>query len=115
MENPQLNSSRIPRPTPTRIEPHNDQAMLVEWSSGERYSVPYTEVRYFCPCAGCVDEHTGQRTIQRTSIQSGVRPNDVRLVGRYAVQIGFTDQHDTGIYPFDRLFEICQKAGERLN
>jgi DUF971 family protein len=32
-----------------------------------------------------------------------LRLADVRLVGQYALQIGFASGHDTGIYTFARL------------
>jgi DUF971 family protein len=101
--------------TPTRIEPHSATEMLLAFSdeAGE-YAVSYSELRFYCPCAGCVDEHTGERTIKREQVQAGIRPTGVQLVGRYAVQINWSDRHNTGMYHYDRLFEISQKIGRRL-
>jgi DUF971 family protein len=39
----------------------------------------------------------------------------VELVGRYAAHIMFNDGHGTGIYHFDRLYEMCQKTGLKLD
>ncbi|OFZ18079.1 MAG: hypothetical protein A2X94_02590 [Bdellovibrionales bacterium GWB1_55_8] len=100
--------------TPTQIGPYSSTEMLVSWNTGEKYAVPYIELRYYCPCASCVDEHTGERTIQRTSISPDIRPTDVQLVGRYAVQIYWSDQHSTGMYHYDRLHELCRKQGRAL-
>lgn len=100
--------------TPTQIEPLSPIEMFMTWNNGEKFSVPYVEIRFYCPCAGCVDEHTGKRTIQKTSIAPDIRPAAVELVGRYAVQISWSDGHNTGIYHFDRLFELCQKQGRKL-
>jgi DUF971 family protein len=36
-----------------------------------------------------------------------VRPVAIRPVGRYAIQIDWSDGHTTGIYPFDRLRSLC--------
>lgn len=99
---------------PTKIEPFSSSEILLAWQSGEEFVVPYVEVRYLCPCAGCVDEHTGERTIQRNSISAAIKPTDVQVVGRYAVQINWSDGHATGIYHFDRLQEICAAQGRRL-
>ncbi|MFZ9594569.1 MAG: DUF971 domain-containing protein [Bdellovibrionia bacterium] len=101
--------------TPTRIEPLSPIELHVQWNTGESYSVPYAELRFLCPCAGCVDEHTGQRTIQKTSIAADVRPLNAQPVGRYAIQITWNDGHSTGIYHFDKLFSICQNHGKPLN
>lgn len=109
-------------PIPTQIAPFNAPGaapgttteLLLEWKTGERFAVPYIELRYYCPCAGCVDEHTGERTIEKTSISPEIRPVGVQLIGRYAVQISWSDRHDTGMYHFDRLYEISQKLGRKL-
>jgi len=99
--------------TPTRVEPDSSslQNLLLAWNSGETYSVPYVELRFECPCAVCVDEKTGKRLITRDQVAKDVRPLGVEPVGRYALQIRWSDSHSTGMYHFDRLFEICEKSG----
>lgn len=99
---------------PSRIEKFSPTEMLVAWNQGETYAVPFVEIRFFCPCAYCVDEHTGERTILRSSIDPEIRPASVQVVGRYAVQIAWTDRHSTGIYSFDRLHDICEETGRLL-
>ena len=100
--------------TPTKIEPYSPTELFISWNTGENYSIPYVEVRYYCPCAGCVDEHTGERTIEKSSISPEIRPTDVQLIGRYAVQFLWSDGHNTGMYHFDRLLELCQKQGRKI-
>ena len=101
-------------PTPIQIEPLSPSQMFISWTNQEKYAVPYIEIRFACPCAGCINEHTGERMVQKTSLPSDVRPTQVELVGRYAVKITWSDRHNTGIYHYDRLFDICQKQGFRL-
>jgi DUF971 family protein len=103
-----------PLPVPTKIEPYSPTELYMQWAGEISYSVPYTEVRYFCPCAGCVDEHTGKRLIKRESVKADVRPTGVQPVGRYALQFNWNDGHATGIYHYDRLFELCQTQGRKL-
>lgn len=100
---------------PTKIDKYNDTEMLLNWSNGTEFALPFVELRFHCPCAGCVDENTGERTIQRSSIRPDIRPTGVELVGRYAVQIHWSDLHSTGMYHFDRLNELCLKQGRKLN
>lgn len=100
---------------PTQLEPLDPTALLIAWNSGEKFSVPYTEMRFNCPCASCVDEHTGQRIIRRESVPSDIRPTNVQPVGRYAIQFTWTDGHGTGIYHYDTLWKICEKQGQKLN
>lgn len=99
---------------PTRIDQHSNTEMLLEWNTGERFALSYLELRYLCPCASCVDEHTGERTIKRGSIKPDIRPTGVQLVGRYAVQVNWTDRHSTGMYHFDNLHLICEQLGKKL-
>ncbi len=104
----------IKTPTPTRIEPYSPTELLLNWSSLESFAVPYTELRFQCPCASCIDEHTGQRLIQRASVRPDVRPLAVSPVGRYALQFNWSDGHQTGIYHYDRIYQTCLKNGRRL-
>jgi DUF971 family protein len=101
--------------TPSKIEPFSPTEMFIEWNQKERFSVPYVEIRYYCPCAGCVDEHTGERTIEHSSINPDIRPTNAQLVGRYAIQIDWSDGHSTGMYHYDRLRELCEKQGKKLH
>lgn len=101
--------------TPTKIEPFSPTEMSMSWNNGGQYVVPYVEIRYYCPCAGCVDEHTGERTIQKSSINPDLRATDVQLIGRYAIQISWSDGHNTGMYHYDRLFELCEKQGRKVS
>lgn len=98
-------------PFPTTVEPNNDTSLRLGWSDGRAFVVPYLELRYLCPCASCVDEHSGQRMIRREDVDPAVRPRNVRLVGRYALQFDWSDRHETGMYGFDRLREACEKFG----
>lgn len=100
--------------TPTRLEKLSTTEMRIAWNTGEEFALPFVELRFNCPCASCVDEHTGERTIKRGSIKPDIRPDSLQVVGRYAVQIVWTDRHGTGMYHFDRLHELCRKHGRKL-
>lgn len=101
--------------TPTQVEPNSPTELRVAWNDGASWSLPYVDLRFYCPCASCVDEHTGERIIHRSSIGPDIRPLGVQVVGRYALQIAWSDQHSTGMYHFDRLREICEKLGRKLS
>jgi DUF971 family protein len=97
---------------PTRVEPHSPTHMMIAWNDGKQFIVPYFEIRFHCPCAGCVDEHTGQRTLDRASVSASTRAVGVELVGRYALQIRWSDGHDTGMFHFERLRQLCETFGQ---
>lgn len=98
---------------PTRIDKHSATEMLLAWNSGESFALPFVELRFNCPCAACVDEHTGQRTLKREQVRPDIRAVSVSLVGRYAVHVAWSDGHQTGMFHFDRLWELCEKFGLR--
>lgn len=99
---------------PNKVEPFSDTQMLLSWNSGESYHLPYFELRFACPCASCVDEHTGVRILKRDRIDPSIRVTGAQLVGRYAIQISFSDRHTTGMFHFDKLFDLCTKVGTQV-
>lgn len=101
-------------PTPTLIEQRSLTEMNIAWNFGEVFSVPYLEIRFACPCAGCIDEHTGKRILDKSKIAQEIRPKAIHPVGRYAIQIIWSDGHETGIYHYDRLLNICRKFGSTI-
>lgn len=100
--------------TPSKIEPLGPIQIFIEWSNGQKFALPYSEIRFHCPCASCVDEHTGKRTLARSAIRADIYPKSVQPIGQYAIQISWNDGHETGMYHFDRLFELCKNHGRPL-
>jgi len=42
-------------------------------------------------------------------VPADVHPLRIEPVGRYAIQIAWSDGHDTGIYPYRRLRELAER------
>jgi DUF971 family protein len=99
---------------PVRIDQYSSTEMLIEWNTSERFALPFRELRFLCPCALCLDEHTGRRKIQRSEVREDVRPAFVQVVGRYALQVTWVDGHEAGVYHFDFLHDLCGAAGKRI-
>ena len=98
---------------PKRIEKHDPFHFEIEWTDGKCFVVPFTEVRFQCPCAGCVDEKTGVRTLRREDVRPDVHPRAISLVGRYALQINWSDQHGSGMFSFDQFRKVCVTSGRQ--
>ena len=81
--------------------------LRVEWQDGHQSSYPVRTIRLNCRCANCVEELTGRPLLREDDIPADVRPVKISPVGRYAVQIAWTDGHDTGIYTFEHLRALC--------
>jgi len=89
--------------TPTRIRQASPSELAITWQDGHESVYPVRELRLACGCAVCVDEWTGEDRLDPGAVPEDVRPLAIESVGRYALQIRWSDGHETGIYPFRRL------------
>lgn len=89
----------------------DDHNVLIKWKNAKESKFNSKKLRFLCPCASCVSEVTGKRTIQEAQIPDNIQPTGFRPMGRYGMQISWSDGHATGIYTFNYLKEvesICQ-------
>ena len=93
-------------PAPTAIEQAGSDQLRIRWSDGVESLYPVREIRLACRCANCIEEMTGKPLLDPDSIPADVRPIRLQGVGRYALQIAWSDGHDTGIYTFEHLREL---------
>jgi DUF971 family protein len=87
--------------------------LSIEWSDGHASAYPYRYLRDKCPCATCTDAAPSPAPGLSPFPILGVKqlkPERAELVGRYALQIFWSDNHSTGIYSFDYLRELCPCA-----
>ena len=56
---------------------------------------------------------SGQRILDPGAVPPDVHPLEIRPVGRYAIQIAWSDLHSTGIYSFEYLRDCCPCDGCR--
>ncbi len=96
---------------PVEIGPTEDGARLrIAWQDGAISEYEPRELRLKCPCAGCVDEMTGIRTLSPASVPQGVYPEAIHYVGRYALQFEWSDGHATGIYTYEYLRRLSDEG-----
>ena len=91
----------------------NQHDVKIRWQDGHESIYLARELRLKCPCAGCVDEMTGQVRLIATGVPQNVYPVKIDLIGRYAISIQWSDGHNTGIYAFDRLRKMCPCCGDK--
>lgn len=91
---------------PREISEGEDKLRIV-WTDGHDSRYSFELLRNNCPCALCVDEWTGKRKHLMLLLPPGFRALDVNPVGNYAVKIAWSDGHDSGIYSFSTLRELC--------
>lgn len=96
---------------PVEIKQIDDATVRITWSDDRQCSFEAPNLRRACPCAQCVNEWTGERMLKPQSISDELQIRDVSIVGRYALNFRWSDGHDSGIYSFRYLRELCE-AGE---
>ena len=99
-------SSDPARVTPARIEQKGPRELAIVWQDGHESAFPVRALRLACACAVCVDEWSGEDRLDPASVPEDVHPLQIAPVGRYAIQIDWSDGHSSGIYPFERLREL---------
>lgn len=88
---------------PRVITKSDPTRLVIEWQDGATTELSAVELRNMCPCAYCVDEHTGRQRYDQSSTAADIETRNVALVGHYALSIGFSDGHDTGIFTYRAL------------
>ena len=99
--------STLPEHTPTRIAQHDDRTLVIEWADGAQSLLDVRDLRLACACAECVDEWSGEVRLAKDRVPQDIAPIGIQSVGRYAIQIDWSDGHNTGIYPFERLRKLA--------
>jgi DUF971 family protein len=92
-------------PIPTEITVRSASRVLeVAFNDGRRFSFPFEFLRVFSPSAEVRGHGPGQETLQVGKRDVTIRA--LEPVGHYAVQPTFSDDHDTGLYSWDYLYEL---------
>jgi ATP-binding protein involved in chromosome partitioning len=97
--------------TPTEIKQRDPRTLSIVWADGAESLMDVRALRLACRCAGCVDEWSGEALLAPDRVPPDVAPLGIQSVGRYAIQIDWSDGHSTGIYPFERL-RMLADAGQ---
>jgi len=92
-------------PTPTEIKLHKKSAVLeIAFEDGQRFNLPAEYLRVYSPSAEVRGHGPGEETLQVG--KEDVTIERIEQVGHYAIQIHFDDNHNTGIYAWDTLYDL---------
>jgi len=98
-------------PWPTEIKLHQKSRVLeISFADGKSFRLPYEFLRVYSPSAEVRGHGPGQEVLQTG--KKDVEVLGVEPVGHYAIQIRFSDGHDTGIYSWDLLYEYGLRQDE---
>jgi DUF971 family protein len=91
---------------PVQIVEESDSAVSIKWSDDLETHYTAAALRRSCPCAGCINEWTGEKMLDDAKIPDDISFKHTSIVGRYALNFHFSDGHDTGIFSFAFLRKL---------
>jgi len=97
---------------PTQIIEESDREISIKWSNDTETRYSARQLRQECPCASCINEWTGEKILDHTSISPYLTFKNISIVGRYALSFSFSDGHDTGIFSFKYLNGLSEPTAE---
>lgn len=91
---------------PTKIRLHKDDGSLsLEYADGNQFTLTGEYLRIHSPSAEVRGHGKGQEILQHG--KKDVKVTGLTSSGNYALQLTFSDGHDTGIYSWDYLFDLA--------
>jgi DUF971 family protein len=95
-------------PAPTEITLHQkSQVLEIAFADGKTFRLPAEFLRVHSPSAEVRGHGPGQEVLQIGKKE--VQITAVEPVGQYAIQLRFSDGHDTGIYSWDLLYDYGER------
>ena len=103
-------SSTEKAPLPKNIIVHQQSKVLELAYENKTYQLPFEFLRVWSPSAEVRGHGVGQETLQTG--KRDVLINKIEQVGHYAIKPVFSDGHDSGIFSWDYLYEMCTNQEE---
>lgn len=99
---------------PTNITLNKTEGYLeITWEDEKVCQYPLSHLREACPCVECRGGHQYMTPAYDPENILELKPKrsyvieDVLIVGNYAIQPVWDDQHSTGIYTWEYLRKLC--------
>lgn len=104
-----------PEHTPKDITvEHSEQLMRIEWADGHTSEYNLQGLRKACPCVTCRGGH--EQMGEPVDIDWGLyediidvdrKIDELEVIGNHALKITWGDGHNTGMYRWDYLRNLC--------
>jgi DUF971 family protein len=98
-------SSTEKAPLPQNIIVHQQSKVLELAYESKIYQLSFEFLRVWSPSAEVRGHGVGQETLQTG--KRDVLINTIEQVGHYAIKPVFSDGHDSGIFSWDYLYDMC--------
>jgi len=98
-------------PIPSSLVVHQQSKVLeLGYPDGNVYKLPFELLRVLSPSAEVRGHGPGQETLQTGKRNVGII--SIEPVGHYAIRPSFSDGHDSGLYSWEYLYELCLNQSE---
>lgn len=90
---------------PVEITLHSKQRVLeLAYADGRSFALPCEYLRVYSPSAEVQGHHNEGAVLQVG--KEDVNITDIRQVGQYALKLFFDDNHNSGLFTWDYLYEL---------
>ncbi len=97
---------------PTAINLHKISRILeLDFEDGSNFKLPLEYLRVYSPSAEVQGHAPGQEVLQVG--KEDVNVDSIEPIGHYAIKLVFDDNHDSGIYSWEYLYELGVTYDER--
>ncbi|MCP4983343.1 MAG: DUF971 domain-containing protein [Gammaproteobacteria bacterium] len=95
----------MPSIKPTEINLHKLSKVLeLSFADGSSFKLPTEYLRVYSPSAAVRGHGPGQEVLQMG--KEDVNISQIEAVGHYALKLVFDDNHDSGIYSWEYLYQL---------
>ena len=97
---------------PTEIKLHQVSRVLeLTFEDGANFKLPTEYLRVYSPSAEVQGHGPGQEVLQVGKEDVGI--DTIEPIGHYAIKLVFDDNHDSGIYSWEYLYELAVTYDDR--
>ena len=90
---------------PSKLTVHKISRCLELIYATQSYSLPYEYLRVHSPSAEVRGHGQGNEVLQYAKQDINIK--NIEPVGNYAIKIIFDDGHDSGLYSWEYLYDLC--------
>jgi len=99
---------------PTNVIVHETSKVLeLAYENGKNYRLPFEFLRVYSPSAEVRGHGPGQEVLQTGKREVAIV--NLEPVGHYALKPTFSDGHDSGLYSWEYLHDLCEHQDELWN
>ena len=102
------------RTTAVGFRQRDARTLSMLWEDGHRDNFDVRDLRLACRCALCIEEMSCRKLLDPKTVRPDVSPRVISSIGNYAIGIDWSDGHNSGIYSFDHLRSLGERAAGKI-